>query len=194
MKKFLIAAATLLLVSGCIFVKNFGNYWKEAGLDPAVVGKWKVVFDNAHRRPGSKNNEPGDIFQVQERDGAYEITASRDGKPLDNKVYYPVKTLKIGQHNFFILQTMEGVEAGGVIWKYVVSGNLLQTYSWDGQIGSLIKAIKKDAPPNRDKGMEALSVDLSDKREVEIMVQDYFTPEGKPLSKWRVDSKLEKVE
>lgn len=107
MKKLLVLFSILLLTS-CISVKDFGSYTDKAYFDPAVIGTWEKVGTD-------------EITYVKEKDGAYEITPAN---PEDDKPLYPVKTLRIGNSTFFMVEE----NTGGSLTRYSINKNTAATY------------------------------------------------------------------
>lgn len=97
----------LLVLAGCIGVKDFGLFWDSAAIDRSLAGKWDSARENG-------------------KDLAF--------SPLDDRTYnmkyesdpYPVlaRTLPVGDATFLMTKKNEG-DVGGNLIAYVVQGDVL---------------------------------------------------------------------
>ena len=115
MKKILLCL-TVLFLSSCIPVEDFGIYWDKGIIDPALLGKWK----------GEANNG----YHMINKGGTYQID-SLDKEDRKEKDYSPIaaRTLKVGSYTFLMTFIKEGDEKETVLIRYKKKGDIIQQYS-----------------------------------------------------------------
>lgn len=113
--------AMLLLLTACVSVDDFGAYWAQARLDPALTGRWQ-------KQPDANSDGKVEQLVFTPRDQAHEVNGFVDGKPADDppKPLYPVKALTLGQ-NHFLLQLEKN--PGGNMVRYKLENHVLVFYS-----------------------------------------------------------------
>jgi hypothetical protein len=118
-----------LLVTSCIDVDDFGEYWGKARVDRAFSGSWKRI---------SPPLEVGksDLLQKLKfgiKDNAYEVVTKGisikedSGKAVEeSETLYPFKTLEVGHYHFLI--TYDANKKKGQMHRYEVNGNIFAVY------------------------------------------------------------------
>jgi len=137
MKKFLLCL-TVLFLSSCIPVEDFGTYWDKGIVDSALLGKWKGEFGNE--------------YNVAEKGCAYQID-SLDEEIRKDKNYVPIaaKTINVGSYTF-LMAFLERKKKATVLIRYKKEDDIIQQYSLKyGKMSAFIeekyfkvKNIKKD--------------------------------------------------
>lgn len=94
----------LLILAGCIAVRDFGVYWDKGTLDKALVGAWE----------SSKENGKGVTFTAN--------GSSYDMKFEDDSSSNVARTLMVGNNSFLMTKKAEG-DVGGNMIAYVVQGD-----------------------------------------------------------------------
>lgn len=120
MLKQLLVFATLLPLTSCIPVEDFGAYWDKAGLDKALAGDWKQVPATAYQSR-AQGYPIGDVMHIVAKGDAYEISFSDEGKAETDNPLYPVKTLAAGPHRLLAA----GPKKGGIL-LYRLRGRTLE--------------------------------------------------------------------
>ena len=100
--------SSLLTLTSCIHVENFGRYWEESSVDRLLTGRWKKVPIS-----GSQDSEMfgriGTVWNIVEKNGAHEMSTSAIGpqgrvpRPL-----YPLKTIIAGDYKFIAFGPEKG--------------------------------------------------------------------------------------
>ena len=112
MKKYLFWVTLMTLVlSGCIVVDDFKQYWNKGTVDPKLEGQWQDQ--------GSK--EPSVIFVRQEEN--YALVVPNETTPSEL-----IRTLSIGKYTFMMIKTSKE-DKGGDLIRYSVEGNALKFYT-----------------------------------------------------------------
>lgn len=125
MKKSLILSFVLLLTS-CIDVDDYGDYWDKTTVDPALAGRWVKLSEDDQTTPTAQ----GYAFTL--KDNAYSVQSWKGGKPSEDDPMYPVKTLDLGRYKF----AASGPERGTIL-RYAVLGDTSTWYvinpslAWD---------------------------------------------------------------
>ena len=115
MKKFLLCL-TVLFLSSCIPVEDFGIYWDKGIVDSALLGKWK----------GKENNG----YHMVNKGGTYQID-SLDEEDKKEEGYAPIaaRTLKVDGYTFLMAFLKEDDEKVPVLIRYKKKGDIIQQYS-----------------------------------------------------------------
>jgi hypothetical protein len=102
----------VLLLTACIDVDDYGDYWDKATIDPALEGRWAKVSEE----DDSKLTNQEYLFTV--KNNAYSVQSFKSGKPTEDDPIYPVKTLELGRYKF----AASGPDKGTII-RYEINGN-----------------------------------------------------------------------
>jgi hypothetical protein len=117
MKK-LFAACLLLLLTSCLEVENYGDYWDKGSIDPSLSGKWLKISETDEVTP------TGQSFIFTPKDGSYQVQTFSHGKPADDDgPIYPVRTITVGPYKFLA----KGPDQGSMV-RYTVEGNAVVFY------------------------------------------------------------------
>lgn len=119
MKKLLLCL-TVLFLSSCIPVEDFGIYWDKGIVDSALLGKWK--------------GKEGNGYNMINKGGTYQID-SLDEEDKKEEGYTPIaaRILKVGGYTF-LMAFMEGDKKGAVLIRYKKKGDIIQQYSLKSRI------------------------------------------------------------
>jgi hypothetical protein len=117
--KIIFVLFTALLLASCMDVGDFGATWAKTEIDARLAGKWKQVEID---EPVAQDAALTFVM----KDGSYEATVYENGK-VEDKPYYPVRSLKIGPYLFAAV----GPKEGGMV-RYSVEGTTLRFYQFDG--------------------------------------------------------------
>lgn len=120
LQKLLLICIAFLLTS-CIQVDDFGNYWDKAELDPAIAGHWKTKMEADEH--GIMGNDEINYFvqgaAYQEFD--YQCKMEKQGKRCEASApSYPIKTLIIGHYHF--------IASKGEMTRYIATKSTLKAY------------------------------------------------------------------
>lgn len=145
MKNILMLGLALLALAGCLSVDDFGDYWGQAKLDPAFAGRWQKL-----QAKGDKTIEQ---VVFTEQDGAYDVSATTDGKPAEDFTSpYPVRSLTLGDYQF-LLSRNRGL--GGDMMRVRPVGQQLEFYALQSDAAQ--KLLKT---PNPNLNFSAYSVGI----------------------------------
>jgi hypothetical protein len=133
-KRFL-PVVVILFLSSCIEVKDFGAYWDKGFLDPALAGSWKKIgipgqaLDDTPGADTLRFTKEGLIYSLQyinpvDKTLAVDVVAQME---KDNESSWAVRTLKIGNHVYFMRRPKEG-KPDGNLERYEIKGDILQEY------------------------------------------------------------------
>jgi hypothetical protein len=141
MKRHLLPMVALLLLASCTAVEDFGAYWGKGAVDPALEGTWKKIG-----RPGTKpESTAGSDQLVFVKDGQsylmQAINPIEQGLPdevarqrkEDNDARFTVRTLRIGNHSYFMVRGTDG-KPNGVIERYEITGDVLREYFLENEV------------------------------------------------------------
>lgn len=103
MKKLLVLGC-LLLLTACIDVDDYGEYWDKTTIDPSLTGRWAKVSED------DESKLTGEEWTFTPKNGAYSVQDYKNGKS-DEDPLYPVKTLEIGKYKF----VATGPESGSIL-------------------------------------------------------------------------------
>lgn len=95
--------AALFLLLGCLKVVDFGAYWDQGFIDPALDGEWKNVRPN------------GSSITFINQGDLYHMVSSTDPNPQF------ARTLKVNQSNF-LMTKKDMSNAGGNLIPYIIDG------------------------------------------------------------------------
>jgi hypothetical protein len=189
MKKTLILCG-LLLLTACIDVDDYGDYWSKTMIDPSLQGRWaKVSEENETKLTGQE-------WTFTLKDDAYSVQSFKDGKKADEDPLYPVKSMQIGNYTFLA----SGPERGTIV-RYNIVGDTATIYvanpslAWDfiakqfpDQLG-----IYRDDPDPADSA--------EDNRDRPLRVKEFDDDVAKVLAAipnngtyWEIDTELKKVQ
>jgi hypothetical protein len=137
--KRLFSVVVLVLLSSCTTVEDFGAYWDQGYVDPALEGVWKKV--GVKGRPLASTPGPeqlrfrreGESYSVQVTNPIdttlpEEIAAQRE---KDGAAIVPGRTIRIGPRVFFMVRGDLG-QLNGLLQPYEIKGDVLQEYILDG--------------------------------------------------------------
>jgi hypothetical protein len=184
MKK-LLACLALLIVTACIPVEDFGEYWDKGTVDKAVFGTWKRTT-----RKGSGDNE---LVMIVNHKGTYRID-SLDPKDRKQKDYQPLfaKTLKAGSYTFFMTTQGAGAKSERNLVRYQVKNGRLKEYDlerkamekWVHRKYLWVKNLDVSCP-NKCL-VESVKIKVLDKEVFDILAEIPNTTEfWKPIDEWR---------
>lgn len=109
--QFLCLVAVAVSLSACIPVKDVGDAWSKAKLDPALEGRWDIPED------------PGDFLAFVKSGDHYEFSTTDGGQIRDNGL---VKTLIVGDQKFgLMIKPDDKDEKSGVLMPYRVDDDKL---------------------------------------------------------------------
>lgn len=135
MKRFCTCLVTVLVLSSCTPVEDFGPYWDKGFVDPALEGSWKKIG----LPDREMNSIPGpDLWRFTRDDSSYlqyGINAIDPTLPPDeieqrkavNAQAIGTRTLRIGKHRF-LMQREPGGTGKGYIVRYDVQRGMLDEY------------------------------------------------------------------
>lgn len=114
MKRFapLFCLALILILAGCIAVRDFGAYWGAGTMDPQLEGKWENMQKNT---AGVRFSNMNNMYKMEFVD--------RDG--TEPKV---ARTLKVGNNNFLMVKKNEDDKNGDLI-AYAIQGDQMAFFS-----------------------------------------------------------------
>ena len=133
MKKFLVLFALLALTS-CLDVDDFGAYWARTYIDTRLAGTWEQVQID---KPLKENAALSFVMDK----GSYKVVIDKDGK-IEDKPYYPVRTLAAGPYVFAVV----GPKEGGMI-RYQIKGTTLSFYRLRNRMAKAF--LKKNFPADK---------------------------------------------
>lgn len=110
------AMGILLMLSGCIIVNNFNEYWEHGTRDPALDGVWHM--------PNSQR--PALVFSPSDKD--YYVTVPDDVEQKSTPSEEHARTLTIGSHTFLMIKTTKE-QLGGDLVLYTVKEDKLTLYA-----------------------------------------------------------------
>ena len=118
MKNFILCLSLLFLTS-CIPIDDFGAHWGKGTVDPAMIGKWQK---------GSGKDKSG--VQVTQRKGTMKID-SLDKEERRKKDYAPLyaRTLKAGPYTY-LMARMRGAAARKAVKAATLSGTGSRAIRW----------------------------------------------------------------
>lgn len=121
--KTLFLILSILLLTSCIPVDDFGAYWNKGTVDAAVPGKWQKM----------EKHKKAEFVRITDEGGRYRID-TLDKKDLAQKDYSPIlaKTLTAGEYTFFMAMSKKTGAAHftpeGLV-RYEVHGGVLTEYN-----------------------------------------------------------------
>jgi len=113
----LLLAVSAFLLSACITVDDFGTFWANATLDPAVEGSWETDASYSQRILH---------YMIIKQDKNYLID-SLEQKAKDPN-HHPLvgRTFKTGKYNFFM--AVGDHPNSGALMRYVLENGTLKLY------------------------------------------------------------------
>lgn len=135
----------LLVLAGCLSVDDFGDSWAQTKLDPIFAGRWQKLQ--------AKGDKTVEQVVFTELDGAYDVSATTDGKPAEDfSSPYPVRALTLGPYQF-LLSRNRGL--GGDMMRVRHVGQQLEFYALQSDTAQ--KLLKT---PNPNLNFSAYSVGI----------------------------------
>ena len=155
----LLLVPLLLPLTSCIPVDDFGSYWDRTSLDPQLRGKWKRIAASPDQT--REHGYPiGDISELVEKDGAFELINDQSSRPIldaENRPVWPVKTLTTGHHRWLVL----GREHAWVV-EYQFDGGYLDVCPLnDSDMAEFIRKRYPGAPNLKTSSGIGLSVKIT---------------------------------
>lgn len=157
MKKRFLPVVAVLLLSSCTEVEDFGAYWDQGFVDPALEGTWKKIGI-----PGKNlNATPGPDKVLFVKDGlSYSFQAINPldrrlpddvaaQRKKDNDERSDLRTLKIGKNLFFMARAKQGKQ-DGMIERYEIKGNILGEYILNN--GAAVEFLAANHPTAKNIG------------------------------------------
>ena len=185
LKKSLLLFASLLTLTSCIAVENFGRYWEEASVDRLLTGRWKKVQTSGLQDPGMFG-PIGTVLSIVEKNGAHEMSTSAVGpqgqvpRPL-----YPLKTIIAGNYKFIAA----GPEKGYLI-RYKLDRNELRLCLGDGVIDFVRRNYSRAANIGKNTGEgDYAQIKVMDRETLEILEK---VPDSEKY--WFCESRFERVQ
>jgi len=123
MKKLLFLAA--LFLSSCITVDDFGSFWDEAVIDPALAGDWKMTSVPSADMPGAKELRfvlQGDHYGLAT---SADFSKEQSGKPD----FMPARTLRAGSYAYLAVCCDKDKHSGTVLARYRIAPGMLKVYA-----------------------------------------------------------------
>jgi hypothetical protein len=189
MKK-LFVACFLLMLTSCIEVDNFGDYWDKATIDPTLAGKWQKISEEDEVTPTGQSW----VFAV--KDGSYEVHTFMHGKPADDDgPMFPVRTITVGPYKFLangpeqgsmVRYTLEGDEAVFLVLEPKATWAFIKK-NFPGQ-DSFYKGDPEDTPDEMDQSDEPMKIDTFTDQTFKILSS---IPDTEVY--WEADTLLKKV-
>jgi hypothetical protein len=105
--------SVLLLLAGCIAVKNYGVYWGTGTLDPALAGTWAST---------RAENGGSSVTFTAEDDNMYRMHFANGG----NDKF--VRTLKVADSTY-LMTKLNPEDEGGTLIAYVIEGEDLAFFA-----------------------------------------------------------------
>jgi hypothetical protein len=179
MKHFLIVCSALLL-SSCINVDDFGDFWNKASVDPNIAGLWKNV--SVADKNGNVKSDKIEETHFFVEDSAYVefdyrcFLKDRLKHCSASTPDYPLKTLILGSYQFLI----HGPQKHGMIlYRYQATQNTMKIY--DLNVDAVWDFLDKNYPGHQNiskrysvTGQEGkktpfLAIDLMDDKVAEML-------------------------
>lgn len=110
------AFAVAVLLSGCIPVDDFKEYWGKGVIDPELEGAW---YQSESHDLAFTFSRAGDVYHVVEPPRENAVTKTSSDR---------VRTLMVGNHHFLMIKDSDDT-SGGELGLYVVSDAMLTLYS-----------------------------------------------------------------
>jgi len=179
----------LFLLTACIDVDDYGDYWSKTMIDPAIAGRWaKVSEENESKLTGQE-------WELTLKDNAYSAQSYKDGKKTDEDPLYPVKSMQIGNYTFLAT----GPERGTIV-RYNIVGDTASIYvanptmAWD----FISRQFPDQSEIYRDDPDPADSAE--DNRDRPLHIKEFDDDVAKVLAAipnngmyWEIDAELKKV-
>jgi len=134
MKKLWLFFATALL-SSCITVDDFGDYWQKGTIDSRLFGSWQ------------EEKQP-QVLIISKNDSMYRID-SGDAKERVRKDYAPLlaRTLKVQDNTFLMICDSIKCPGTGDLIRYKITGDMIEVYILRGEA---MNALLKEKYPHAE--------------------------------------------
>lgn len=168
-KLFLLGVAFLL--TSCIEVENFGDYWDKAQLDPALAGHWKTKWETDKNGNKSRNEIIYFIQGASFQELDFECKMEKQRKRCEaGNPTYPVKTIAIGPYQF--------VASGSDMTRYKATASSLIAYdlnvepAWaflESHYPDMTNITKEEIAAGRGNKTYALKIKVIDDKVAEML-------------------------
>ncbi len=144
MRKLLLSIMLLIPLSACFIVGNFGIYWDQGIIDPAIEGKWVSTEDTRK------------VFHLVKEDDHYRYS-NEEGNTA-------IKTLLINEEKFLMMKDEKGTE--NLLIRYLIKDGVFNLYQLNHS------AIKHDKEFAQKRAQDVENGKIKEKRFDKLTEQD----------------------